>query len=58
MEQLTKKSNLLWYIEYLVRTFGISLLDIYNKFFYDYNYEVEKVNEFTVIGIKGHLKSR
>lgn len=58
MEPVIDKSNLLWYIDDLVRSFEISLLDIFNKFFYDYNYEVERVDEFTIIGIKGHLKSR
>ena len=58
MRQLTDKNDLLWYIKILVGEFEISLLEIYNKFFHDYNFEVEKNYEFTVIGVKGHLESR
>ena len=58
MRQLTDKNNLLWYIKDLVRSFNISLLEISNKFFNDYNCEVEKESELTIIGLKGHLESR
>ena len=58
MRQLTNKNELLCNIKDLVRSFYISLLEISNKFFNDYNYEVEKQSELTIIGLKGHLESR
>ena len=57
MERATDKKDLLQYINILVNSFSVSLLDIFNKFFYDYNNEIERAEEFTVIGIKGHLIS-
>jgi len=58
MNQVAGKDLMLEYIENLVHSFNISLLDISNKFYNDYNYEAEKEGEITIIGIKGHLRSR
>jgi len=58
MRQVASKDFISEYIEDLIREFNISLLDIHNKFYNDYNYEAEKDDEFTLIGIKGHLRSR
>jgi len=58
MRQLTDKNNLLWYIKDLIRSFNISLLDISNKFYHDCNEGIERADELTVIGVKGHLESR
>lgn len=58
MEEVINKNNVIPYIETLVSSLEISLLDIFNKFFYCYNFGLERVDEFTIMGIKGRLKSR
>lgn len=57
MEQVGDK-NIFWYIKDLIGSFEVSLLDISNKFYHDYNEGIERLDEFTIIGVKGHLKSR
>jgi len=58
MEEVTIKNNIFPYIENLVSSLEIGLLNIFNKYFYRYNLEVKRDNEITKIAIKGHLKSR
>jgi len=58
MRQETNKDNVLQYIKILVDSFDVSLSDVFNKFFYEHNDGVETDDGLTVIGIKGHLKSR
>ena len=58
MRQVAGKDFLLKYIEDVVESFENSLLEIHTKFYNEYNYEEEKIDEFTLMGIKGHLRSR
>ncbi len=57
MRQDKSKESLLQYINILVDSFDVSLSDIYNKFFHDFNDGIEMDDGLTLIGIKGHLKS-
>ena len=58
MRQDKSKESLLQYINILVDSFDVSLSEIYNKFFHDYNDGIETDDGLTVVGIKGYLHSR
>jgi len=57
MEGLTIKNSIFLYIENLVSSLEIGLINIFNKLFDCYNRGVERATELTLIGIKGHIIS-